>query len=125
MFWYIFVALLLGCIVAGFIIYFKGTGYNSTEVGIGLIVFPILALLITTTMIGCIHLDYRHLVDVHEEKRLIYETLDTDNPVIIVDIMEMNNDLLELKSQRRIYGKWFSVIPEDIFNIEPIGLPVG
>lgn len=125
MFWYILVALLLECIVVGFIIFFKGKGYNSTEVGASLIIFPALLLLMATMIIGATHLDYRHLVDVQEEKRLIYETLDTNNPVIIVDIMEMNNDLLELKSQRRIYGKWFSVIPEDIFDIEPIGLPVG
>lgn len=99
----------------------------SLGVGIGSAVLTIISCTAIICSIGTFH-EYKVFKESFEEQRLIYETMNTTDEtnklLIIADILEANEQLSEYKGRKRVY-KEFTMIPESVFEVPAIGMPVG
>ena len=129
MIWYIIFALML-IIAAVLGIIAKCQGFHRDTTHLEMIAFLlVLASLIGFACIICTHMEHKTFIETYNEQKILYDTLaatdpEQSSPLWITDIMAVNKDLAELKGRKRVYGMW-SILPESIFELEPIGMPVG
>ena len=129
MIWYIIFALML-IIAAVFGIIAKCQSFHRDTTSLEMTAFIlVLASLIGFSIIIGTHMEHKTFIETYNEQKILYDTLVTtdpeqSSPLWITDIMAVNKDLAEFKGRKRAYGIW-SVLPESIFELEPIGMPVG
>lgn len=109
------------------LIFFTKNILCSFGVGIGGAALVMISSLVIIVSIGILH-EYKVFKESFEEQRLIYETMNTTDEtnklLIIADILEANEQLSEYKGRKRVY-KEFTMIPESVFEVPAIGMPVG
>lgn len=123
--------LILG--IVGFVIgvvllvLFANDTIYSLGVGIGSAALALISCMAVFCSISTLH-EYKVFKESFEEQRLIYETMNTTDEtnklLIMTDILEANKQLSEYKAEKRVY-KEFTMIPESVFEIPAIGMPVG
>lgn len=76
-------------------------------------------------VILCIRIDYNKFEAQIEIQRAQYEQLiekgNSSEVILIEDILSINQDLSEMKASRLTYNNW-SLYPERVLDIQPIGL---
>jgi hypothetical protein len=109
-----------------FVLFTNDTIY-SLGVGIGSAALALISCMAIICSISTLH-EYKVFKESFEEQRLVYEVMntadETNKLLIMTDILEANKQLSEYKAEKRVY-KEFTMIPESVFEIPAIGMPVG
>lgn len=123
-FWISVIVVLVILLIVG-IVGNRKARYN-TDTYFGLTIISAIILFIVGLVVICCYCEYATFERSFEIQREIYEEISTSESTPIndlyltTDIIEANSQLADYKASKEIFGP-FSIVPERVFDIAPIG----
>lgn len=119
------VSIIIGLLIAGLVCAYMSHRTRDIWNNWGLFAWLCLVFAVVCIIIGVSYVvEYHEFMNAFENMREYYTSISSEflnsDVYSIVDMLEANRELIELQSSREFWGFW-SLIPEEILDIAPIG----